>query len=80
MPVIPVKYWTQSAGALTIFEEKEESECEQLLLPSTGACYLSRQNVPLLGRCVAVSGLQLNTITGAGPKLNVHFRNEIFEY
>ena len=64
-----------------MFEEKEESECEQLLLPSTGACYLSRQNVPLLRGCVAVSGRERNTISGAGPKLNVHFKNEIvFEY
>ena len=55
LPATPVKYWTQSVGALEIFDkiEKKINIVDlQVILPASRAGYLFSQDVPALLRGV----------------------------
>ena len=83
LPATPVKYWTQSVGALEIFDKIEKKinivDLQyldiidlQVILPASSAGYLSRKDVPLLRGSVTISVPQSDGISRTGSELNVH--------
>ena len=69
-----MKYWTQSVGALKIFDENQNNFLSRnlSLLPASSAGDLSGEDVPGLAGCIQCV-LQGDGISCRSSKLNVHF-------
>ena len=72
VPEIPVKYWTQSVGALQNNNTVTIMPIF-LLLPGGRAGYLPEQYVPCLGRGATVCDGQGDGVCGLSSKLCVHW-------